>query len=414
MLRIAIALLLLPIMACKPIAEHSETEGLAILSARWPDPSNIPLCWVNPQAVSPSVLSALKSASDREFGKTNIRITRFTPCTEADYAKGAKVIRAGLEVVNKEESKSVSFAGVAFYGPVDTQFGDLSSRGLKRSSRASLLVMLPEEIRNNFTGNTANARTGTFLHEIGHVIGIVHEQKRSDVSTDCLNKLGGNNPSQNSAQKEDLYNRYIGKYDAASVLNYCNPRVPTLSAGDIATVNFLYPKPIVASTKPETFALRSTDTLKCLRKENAGEVSTGDCEGQNWVLKHQADGSFFLAHEASENLCLDEDAMKNTTKLSACGSTPTQALHAIFPELNIVPSSEQERILREFQFVQSKNCLRIAYDTQNFRGRAYTGPCSKTNDARDIKAAETTIELIGAFERFVKTADMPPAKDEGL
>ena len=383
----------------------STTQGLAKTDARWPNPNNIPICWVNPNTVGVNYLNMLKSAVIREFAKTNVTFTRFTPCIEADYAAGAAVIRAGLEVLKAEERKGILAYGGAHYGPSVPQIGDLSSVRIIRKTRASLFVVVHDEDKMGIPDpNWASYQSGVFIHELGHALGIAHEHQRTDVTAECAKQAFGSTPLKHNtnSQQEDGYNRYIGRYDPDSIMNYCKFHIESLSAGDIATVNFLYPKPVNLNKTVESYMLRTPIAMKCLIPENSNQsVQIGECTKQDWTLVPQPDGSFLIAAVGADKLCLDEVAPSKTLKLSPCGSTPSQAAF-VAPEYNwSLPNRTTDFSRRTIMFSLTKNCVRLNYDTQNFRGNATTGGCIPGPNT-DVQRFAPVIEFGGKFDRFLK------------
>lgn len=67
------------------------------------------------------------------------------------------------------------------------------------------------------------------MHEFGHALGFSHEQNRYDAPAACQALAQGQNG-------DTIY----GPYDPDSIMNYCAPADPDLSAGDIAGVQFAY------------------------------------------------------------------------------------------------------------------------------------------------------------------------------
>ena len=130
------------------------------------------------------------------------------------------------------------------------------------------------------------------VHEFGHALGIAHEHNRDDAGVDpkvC--------PSGGSGDIK------VGAYDADSCMNYRNAKWGNhgqLSAGDIATIKFMYPAaepvPLAAAFTGSGTAGKATLELELrltqeksavkgfarIRLEDGGEVRQARVEVQGW------------------------------------------------------------------------------------------------------------------------------------
>ena len=120
--------------------------------------------------------------------------------------------------------------------------------------------------------------TGSTIHEIGHSLGLSHEQSRKDrdnyVTVDMSQVVEG---LQNNFRKNGASGRDLGKYDYGSIMHY-GPngfrigRQPTiispqpigqrngLSAGDVAAIEFMYNKCSTRFSAPRCIASQSEST----------------------------------------------------------------------------------------------------------------------------------------------------------
>eukprot|EP01063_Lacrimia_lanifica_P034742 TRINITY_DN64_c0_g1_i5.p1 TRINITY_DN64_c0_g1~~TRINITY_DN64_c0_g1_i5.p1 ORF type:complete len:635 (+),score=251.90 TRINITY_DN64_c0_g1_i5:73-1977(+) len=127
----------------------------------------------------------------------------------------------------------------------------------------------------------AHCGGGTTIHEIGHTLGMVHEQNRNDrdeyVTVDASQVSGG---QESQVEKSGAWSRAVGPYDYGSIMHYpkfafakgSKPvirspypigQIGGLSDGDVAAVDFLYNScrgnsytaPRVMASKDETSVL---------------------------------------------------------------------------------------------------------------------------------------------------------------
>jgi hypothetical protein len=143
-----------------------------------------------------------------------------------------------------------------------------------------------------FVNLGSGCTTGNTIHEIGHVVGLWHEQSREDrdafVTINWANIQSGmqHNFDQHIADGDD-----VGAYDYGSIMHYprnafgingaetITPVDPNaqigqrtgLSPGDIAAANSMCPK-LVKERFPETIKELSTEAVKELQPETLKEI----------------------------------------------------------------------------------------------------------------------------------------------
>jgi hypothetical protein len=88
-----------------------------------------------------------------------------------------------------------------------------------------------------------NCFKAVVIHEFGHVLGISHEQNRSDEPLTYRNSVCGKNDPSPILGQLIFGNLRIGAYDDQSIMAYCNPnrlRVPVLSIRDKVALSVFY------------------------------------------------------------------------------------------------------------------------------------------------------------------------------
>ena len=186
-----------------------------------------------------------------------------------------------------------------------------------------------------FVTLSSNCSTGSTIHEIGHVVGLWHEQSREDRDQFVEIRFENVEPG-----KEHNFNQHItdgddiGHYDYGSIMHYGRfafskngePTVVTpngesigqrdgLSAHDIQAVNFMYPLSLPLTLKPGLYTIQQKSNNRFVdAHEHSGRdfaVVTRPAQNnrtQQWILipvggvftiQQQSNGRFVDAHEHS-------------------------------------------------------------------------------------------------------------------
>ena len=132
--------------------------------------------------------------------------------------------------------------------------------------------------------------TGSTMHEIGHSLGLSHEQKRKDrdnyIEVDMSQVRSG---MQNNFKKNKASARDLGRYDYGSIMHYSKNgfrigRQPTiispqpigqrngLSAGDVAAIEFMYNGCSTRFAAPRCIASQSESTTLVIPVDKAFSV----------------------------------------------------------------------------------------------------------------------------------------------
>ncbi len=243
-------------VACKPnVKTEGTTAGLYEKGAGWPG-STVEICFSERGSGTPELHKFVRSILEEEINaKTRFRFTGFNVCSKSP--------NSNVEVVFVD--RSAEWKGKADIGAKQDWLRSTLSHLIPNyhaRNKVSFALSVPAIPGTNSWGAVDQASLqGTILHEFGHVLGLHHEYYRSDNQEGvyCKDKYAGaQNQIPNAVQ--------VGKYDTASVMNnFCHEswgrRFVSLSKGDVATINTLYP---TGSGANQGYRLRceSMDRLK--------------------------------------------------------------------------------------------------------------------------------------------------------
>lgn len=218
----------------------SNIKSVVHESGAW-DRIDPPVCIMNRKDVTKETFEALKNHAVAQYARAGVQLSGWNDCVPAQFDKN--VIRISYAIPGEKEDKTIWGGGFVKYVGM-TAKGIHRSKGIYSTlsnytpfedgsfdfSHATLVLYVrkdwPVEIKYQ------NVQLGTFLHELGHHLGLHHEHNHT------------NNTSSFPKDKQLGVFKDIGPYDPRSLMSYTRDRYLDINFtdGDIAGLKYLFRK----------------------------------------------------------------------------------------------------------------------------------------------------------------------------